>query len=73
MLKDLFENSWPSKAAHVYWLSYICLVEQIKLFDKNRQNADLHYQLSASFCKNVKQQSTTWLVPSKIQPTQTQC
>ena len=23
MLKDLFENSWSSKAAHIYWLSYI--------------------------------------------------
>ena len=78
-IKDSFENSWPLKAAHIYWLSYhkstLCLVECIKFFDKNRQIADLYifYQLSASLCKNVKQQSTTWLVPSKIQPTQTRC
>ena len=39
--------------------STLCLVEYIKVFDKNRQNANLRYQLSASLCKNVKQQSTT--------------
>ena len=22
-LKDLIEKSWPSKAAHIYWLSYM--------------------------------------------------
>ena len=42
-----------------FYKSTLCFVEYIKFFNKNSQNADTHYQLSASLCKNVKQQSTT--------------
>ena len=73
-LKDSIENSLPSRAAQIYWLSYIrALYAWLSTSNSLTRTDRLRISIIGFLCKSVKQQSTTWLVPSKIQPTQTQC
>ena len=59
-LKESIENSWPTKAAHIHWLSYKrALYAWLSTSNSLTRTDRLRIYIIGFLCKSVKQQSTT--------------